>query len=407
MASSTTPRLFTPFTSRDVTLPNRIVIAPMQTYAAADDGIANDWHFQHLAKYAVGGAGLIFTEVLLVEPRGRNTHHDLGIWSDDQIAPLARIAGFLKANGAVAGAQIGHCGAKASRQRPWEGLQPLGPEDAARGEPPWTPASVSDEPASEGYHVPHALSEAEIGELVTAFGEGARRCAEAGFEVLEVHAAHGYLIHSFYSPISNIRTDGYGGDFAGRVRFPLEVAEALRANWPEDKPIFFRLSCEDRADGGWSLADTVVLAKALKARGVDVIDCSGGGVRGANTLMNLERTRQPATLGFQVPYAEEVRREADIATMAVGLILTGPQAEAALQGEQADLIAIAREALYDPHWALHAAIDLGADPGWEMWPPQYGWWLYQRSRTGIDHDDPAVSTAMRRVSWLNDTATSE
>jgi 2,4-dienoyl-CoA reductase-like NADH-dependent reductase (Old Yellow Enzyme family) len=397
MVASKKPLLFTPFALRGVTVPNRVVISPMQTYAARD-GLANDWHFQHLAKYAVGGSGLVFTEVLLVEPRGRNTHADLGIWSDEQIPPLARIAEFLRDNGAMPGVQIGHCGPKAARQRPWEGLQPLGPEDAARGEPPWVPASATGEPAAPGYHLPHALTPGEIAGIVEAFGAGARRCAQAGFDILEVHAAHGYLIHSFYSPISNDRTDAYGGDFRGRIRFALEVAEAVRANWPDDKAVSFRLSCEDRLDGGWSLSDTVVLAKELEARGVDVIDCSGGGIRGANTLMNLERARQPVRPCFQAPYAETVRREAGMATMAVGVILTGRQAEDILRKGQADLIAVAREALYDPHWALHAAIELGADPEWRLWPPQYGWWLYQRDRTGIEADETEEDLAARNVS---------
>lgn len=404
MCDTTQAALFSPFTLRGITVPNRIVIAPMQTYAAGPDGRADDWHFQHLAKYAVGGSGLVFTEVLLVDPVGRNTHHDLGIWSDGHVAPLARIADFLRANGAVPGAQIGHCGPKAARQRPWEGLQPLGPDDAARGEPPWTPVSSTADPAAPGYHVPHALSVSEIAEIVVAFGAGAARCAAANFDVLEIHAAHGYLIHSFYSPLSNTRTDRYGGGFEGRTRIVLEIAEAVRANWPDDKPIAFRLSCEDRIDGGWAIADTVRLAKKLRALGIDLIDCSGGGVRGPNTLLNLEGTRRPAKIGFQVPYAHTIRREAGIPTMAVGLILTGPQAEDVLRREQADLIAVAREALYDPHWALHAALDLGADPEWRLWPPQYGWWLQMRARTGIDSEDPGVQRAARRISSLEDLA---
>ncbi len=379
------PRLFSPFHLRGVSFPNRIVISPMQMYLARD-GHATDWHFQHLGKYAVGGAGCVFTEVLCVEPRGRNTHWDLGIWADSQMAPLARIAEFLRDNGSVPGAQIGHCGAKAARQRPFDGHGPLSDADAARGEPPWTPVGPTTDPAAEDYHHPHALTRDEIATIVDAFGTGTRRIAQAGFDVLEVHAAHGYLIHSFYSPISNTRTDAYGGDRAGRMRLALEVAEAVRGNWPENRPLSFRLSCVDGMDGGWSLVDTVALARALAEQGVDIIDCSSRGVRGATSLANLEQARRPAKAGYQVPYAEHLRRETGLPTMAVGLILTPSQAECILRREQADLVLLAREALVNPHWPLQAARELEPDGGWERWPPSWGWWLAQRERTGIDWD---------------------
>jgi 2,4-dienoyl-CoA reductase-like NADH-dependent reductase (Old Yellow Enzyme family) len=379
----TASMLFSPFQLRGVEFPNRIVISPMQMYLAKD-GQASDWHFQHLAKYAVGGAGCVFTEVLCVEPRGRNTHWDLGIWSDEFVPALARIATFLRDNGAVPAAQIGHCGAKAARQRPFDGHGPLGDDDARRGEAPWTPLGPTTEPAAENYHHPHALGVTEIQALVDDFGNGARRVAEAGFDFLEVHAAHGYLIHSFYSPISNTRTDAYGGDRAGRMRFALEVAEAVRGNWPEDKPLSFRLSCVDGMDGGWALEDSVELARALHARGVDTIDCSSRGVRGATSLANLEQARRPARAGYQVPYAEHLRQKTGIPTMAVGLILKPIQAEAILRNDQADLVLLAREALVDPHWSLAAARELEPDGGWERWPPSWGWWLAQRERTGVD-----------------------
>lgn len=378
--------LFSPFELRGVRFPNRVVVSPMQMYLARD-GTANDWHFQHLAKYAAARAGCVFTEVLCVEPRGRNTHWDLGIWSDEHIPPLARISGFVESCGAVPAAQIGHCGGKASRQRPFDGHGPLGEEDEARGEAPWTPVGPIAEPSAPGYHLPHELTAAEIASIVDAFAAGTRRVVRAGFRFLEVHAAHGYLIHSFYSPIGNRRTDRYGGGRGGRMRLALEVAEAVRGEWPEDRPLSFRLSCVDGIDGGWTMEDTVVLARELGRRGVDVVDCSSRGVRGATSLANLEASRRPARAGYQVPYAEELRRRTGIPTMAVGLILTARQAERILAEGRADLVLLAREALYDPHWTLHAARELEPDAGWDHWPPSWGWWLAQRERTGVELDD--------------------
>jgi len=379
------PKLFTPFELRSVRFPNRIVVSPMQMYLARD-ARAGDWHFQHLAKYAVGGAGCVFTEVLCVEPRGRNTHWDLGIWDDGQVASLARIAAFLREHGAVPAAQIGHCGAKAARQRPFDGHGPLGEADTIRGEPPWTPVGPTSEPAAEGYHHPHELTTAEIADIVDAFAAGTRRIARAGFDFLEVHAAHGYLIHSFYSPVSNTRTDGYGGDRNGRMRLALEVAEAVRGSWPEERPLSFRLSCVDGMDGGWTLEDSEVLVRELAGRGVDIIDCSSRGVRGATSLANLEQARRPAKAGYQVPYAEHLRRVSGLPTMAVGLIITPAQAERIVREEQADLVLLAREALMDPHWPLQASRELDPDGGWQRWPPSWGWWLAQRERTGVDWD---------------------
>lgn len=381
--------LFSELRLREVTFPNRVVIAPMQMYKAAPDGLATDWHFQHLAKYAVGGAGTVMTEALIVDPVGRNTYGDLGIWSDDHVPPLARIAAFVQEQGGLAAAQLHHAGPKSSRQRPWEGLGPLGAAEAARGETPWQPVAASDGRSVEGWHQPRAMTTDEIARLVEDYGRGAARVARAGYDVLDIHAAHGYLIHSFLSPVSNRREDGYGGDRAGRMRFALEVAESVRAHWPAGKPLLFRLSCVDwrpdldtRSDG-WTIADSIVLARELAARGVDVIDCSSGGIRAENSMMDYAKTRTQLQRGHQVPYAEAIRRETGIPTMAVGVILDGPQAEAILQAGQADLIAIGREALTDPHWALHAAQALGADPEWRRWPPSYGWWLELRERIGI------------------------
>ncbi|MFE1599224.1 NADH:flavin oxidoreductase/NADH oxidase [Methylobacterium sp. ID0610] len=381
--------LFSPFRLREVTFPNRIVIAPMQMYKARPDGLATDWHFQHLAKYAVAGAGTVMTEALIVDPVGRNTYGDLGLWCDEQIPPLARIAGFVQEQGSLAAAQLHHAGPKSSRQRPWEGLGPLGEAEAARGEAPWQPVAASAGRSVAGWHQPRAMTTDEIARLVADYGLAAARAAKAGFDVLDIHAAHGYLIHSFLSPVSNTREDAYGGDRAGRMRFALEVAESVRAHWPAGRPLLFRISCvdwrqdlDDRTDG-WTIADSIVLARELAARGVDVIDCSSGGIRAENSMMDFAKKRTPLRRGHQVPYAEAIRRETGIPTMAVGVILDGPQAEAILRAGQADLIAIGREALTDPHWALHAAQALGVDPGWRHWPPSYGWWLELRERIGI------------------------
>ena len=382
--------LFSSLTLRGVTFPNRVVIAPMQMYKAGSDGMATDWHFQHLAKYAVGGAGTVMTEALIVDPVGRNTYGDLGIWSDEHVPPLARIAAFLHEQGALAAAQLHHAGPKSSRQRPWEGLGPLGEAEAARGEPPWQPVSSMASESVAGWHQPRAMTVDDINRLLDAYAAGARRADRAGFDVLDVHAAHGYLLHSFLSPVANGRNDAYGGDLAGRMRLVLEVAEALRAHWPAEKPLFFRLSCvdwrrdlDDRTDG-WTIEDSITLARALQARGVDLIDCSSGGIRAENSMMDYAKRRQRLRRGHQVPYAEAIRAATGIPTMAVGVILDGPQAEAILQAGQADLVAIGREALSDPHWALHAARDLGADPAWQAWPPSYGWWLELRDRIGVE-----------------------
>lgn len=383
-------KLFSPFTLRGVTFPNRIVLSPMQMYKTAPDGKFTDWHFQHLARFAIGGAGTVMTEGLIVDPIGRNTYGDCGIWSDDHIAPLARLVDFLHANDTLAAAQLHHAGPKSARQRPWEGLGPLGAKEAALGEPAWQPVSSCDGKTLDTWHQPRGLTVEEIKTLIQSYADAARRCDAAGFDVIDVHAAHGYLLHAFLSPVANTRTDAYGGDLQGRMRLVLEIAEALRAAWPASKPILFRISCVDwrqdldtRVDG-WTIEDSVVLAKELARRGIDAIDCSSGGIRAENSLMDYAKQRKKLKRGHQVPYAEQIRKEAGIPTMAVGVILDGPQAEAILQGGQADLIAVGREFLTDPNWGLHAAQQLQADPDWNLWPPSYGWWLSLRERIGIE-----------------------
>ncbi|HJT07014.1 MAG TPA: NADH:flavin oxidoreductase/NADH oxidase [Stellaceae bacterium] len=371
----TQPLLLSPTTLRGVTLRNRIVISPLCQYSAAD-GMANDWHFAHLARFALGGAGAVFVEATAVHKDGRITHGDMGLWSDAHIAPLRRIADFLRAHGAVPAIQLGHAGRKASMQRPWHGNGPLDASDRARGEEVWRIVAPSALAMDEGWLMPVELSPAEMAQLREHFRRAALRAAEAGFAAVELHGAHGYLLHSFLSPLSNRRNDAYGGDRAGRMRFPLEIAETVRAAWPKDRPMFFRTSSVDGIDGGWALDDTVALARELKARDVDVVDCSSGGIAGSATAARI--ARHP---GFQVPFAERVRREAGIKTMAVGLIMEPQQAEAVLQAGQADLIAIGRQALYDPNWPLHAERALGGDGAdFERWPVQAGWWLERRER---------------------------
>jgi 2,4-dienoyl-CoA reductase-like NADH-dependent reductase (Old Yellow Enzyme family) len=371
------PLLFTPITIRDVTFRNRVIIAPMATYSAVD-GIAQDFHFAHWGRLVLGGASCVFVEATAVTDQGRITNGDLGIWSATHVAPLRRIADFMKAQKVVPGIQLAHAGRKGSMQRPWFGNGALTLEDFARGEKKWDTVAPTAEPMAEGHIVPRQLSVSDLALLKGHWVDAAKRALEAGFEVLEIHNAHGYLMHQFLSPLSNKRDDAYGGDFAGRTRFPLEVAEALRATWPQDKPVFLRVSAVDGIEGGWTMDDTVAYAKELKARGIDVIDCSSGGLFGSATAARVKRS-----WGFQVPYAERVRREAGIKSMAVGLIVEPRFAEEILQKGQADLIAIAREALVNPCWPQMAEIALGrkAFDAMDDWPVQYGWWLKHRERS--------------------------
>ena len=371
------PLLFTPITLRDITFRNRVVIAPMATYSAIE-GIAQDFHFAHWGRLVLGGAGCVFVEATAVTDQGRITNGDLGIWSSAQVPGLKRIADFMRAQNVVPAIQLAHAGRKGSMQRPWFGNGALTAEDFARGEKKWDTVAPTAEPMAEGHIVPHRLSIPELASLKQDWVNAAKRSISAGFDVLEIHNAHGYLMHQFLSPVSNTRDDGYGGDLEGRMRFPLEVAQALREVWPQHKPVFVRVSAVDGIDGGWSMDDTIVYAKELKACGIDVIDCSSGGLFGSATAARIKRT-----WGFQVPYAERVRHEADIKSMAVGLIVDPFFAEDILQKGQADLIAIAREALVNPCWPQMAEIALGrkASDAMADWPVQYGWWLKHRERS--------------------------
>ncbi len=341
-------------TIRGVTLRNRIAVSPMCQYSS-EDGFANDWHFVHLGTRAAGGAGLVIAEAAAVSPEGRISPQDLGIWKDEHIAPLAGITRFIASQGAAAGIQIAHAGRKASTSSPRQGGGTL-LED--RGG--WRTVAPSPIPFDPADPAPEELTKAGIARIVEAFAAAASRARRAGFQVVELHAAHGYLAHEFLSPLSNRRTDEYGGSFDNRIRFVLEAAEAVRAAWPQELPLFVRISATDWVEGGWDLGSSVELAKRLKPLGVDLIDCSSGAL--------VPYAKIPAAAGFQVPFAERVRAEAGIPTGAVGLITQPEQADAIVREGKADLVLLAREFLRRPYWPLEAAKALGlkADA-----PPQY------------------------------------
>jgi 2,4-dienoyl-CoA reductase-like NADH-dependent reductase (Old Yellow Enzyme family) len=347
--------LFSPLTIRGLTLPNRIAVSPMCEYSSID-GFANDWHLVHLGSRAVGGAGLVFTEATAVVPDGRISPQDLGIWKNEHIPMLARIASFIREHGAVAGMQLAHAGRKASTAAPWNGGKPIGVENGG-----WSPlVAPSAIPFAEGYQTPVALDEAGIRSLVASFTDAARRALDAGVQVIEIHAAHGYLINEFLSPLSNTRTDAYGGSFENRTRFLRQIVEAVRAVWPDHLPLFVRISATEWTEGGWDIEQSVELARAVAPLGVDLIDCSSGG--------NVPRVRIPLGPGYQVPLAARVRAESGVPTGAVGLITSAPQADEIVRSGKADLVFLAREELRDPYFPLHAARELGAHIAW---PKQY------------------------------------
>ncbi len=366
--------LLSPLQLRGVTLRNRIVVSPMQMYSVRD-GVIGDWHLVHLGRFALGGAGMVVVEATAVCPEGRSTWHDNGIWNDAQVAAFRRLTDFLRSAGATSAIQIQHAGRKSSSQAPWDGFGPLGAADAARAEAPWPAWGPTGRGWSDDYPPTHPIEAADVDYLVERYRAAARNAAAAGFDALEIHAAHGYLLHSFLSPLSNTRRDDYGGDLAGRMRFPLEVAAAVRTAWPEDRPLLLRMSTVDGVDVGWSIDDSVRFAAELKKIGVDVVDCSSGGMRlpGSGQLV-------PRAPGFQVPFAREIRRRAGIATMAVGLIRDPQHANTIIADGDADLVALAREMLWDPNWPLHAAHALDAPASWKRWPRQFGWWLERRAR---------------------------
>lgn len=370
-------KLFSSLTLRGLTLKNRVMVSPMAQYAAVD-GAATEWHFAHFAKFALGGAGLVFMEASKVERRGLGTVGDLGLWKDEQVPPLRRIIDFLHAQGAAVGIQLNHAGRRAGTRRPWEGGNAVDRSQPIEGQSHWEVIGPSAIACMEGWPVPREMSEDDIADVITAFAQSARRADEAGFDVIELHGAHGYLLHQFLSPVSNQRSDRWGGSFDNRLRFVLEVASAVRARWPAHKPLFFRCSAVD--EGGWTLDDSVALALELKRRGVDAMDCSAGGMG----TRSPRPAGAPRPMGFQVPYAEWIRREADIPTIAVGLIIEPEHAESIICRGQADIVALGREMLLNPYWAHHAAQRLNIDPEYRLMPAVYQWWLANRAQVGYE-----------------------
>jgi 2,4-dienoyl-CoA reductase-like NADH-dependent reductase (Old Yellow Enzyme family) len=349
------PGLFETLAIRDLKFANRVFVSPMCQYSS-HDGYANDWHFVHLGSRAIGGAGLIFTEATAVLPEGRISQQDLGIWADGHIEMLARIVSFIHEQGSIAGMQLAHAGRKASTHRPWEVTGAISESEGG-----WKKVVAPSALAfTDNYPMPQALTSDGIQEVVAAFAAAARRACQAGFRVLEIHAAHGYLIHEFLSPLSNKRADDYGGSFENRTRLCREIVAAVRSTWPKELPLFVRISSTDWIDGGWNIDESVKLAAQLKPMGVDLIDCSSGG--------NVPHAKIPVGPGYQVAFAERIRREAEIMTGAVGMITSPVQAEHVIRTEQADAVIMAREFLRDPYWPLRAARELDRPIAW---PVQY------------------------------------
>ena len=354
--------LFQPLRLRDTTIPNRVWMSPMCQYSAAPEGPSagapGDWHFAHYGARAAGGTGLIVVEATGVSPEGRISPQDLGLWNDTQVDAFRRLTDFLRSQGTVPGVQLAHAGRKASTAQPWKGGTPVGPD--AHGLQPLAPSALAFD---ERHPVPTELTVAQIQEVVGRFAEAARRALTAGFEIAEIHGAHGYLIHEFLSPHSNHRTDSYGGSYENRTRFALEVVDAVREVWPDDKPLFFRVSATDwLEEGGWTPDDTVRLARDLQTHGIDLLDVSTGG--------NAPRVRIPTGPGYQVPFAARVKAETTLPAAAVGLITDVEQAEKILANGEADAVLLGRELLRNPSWAQHAARELGATV---RVPDQYGW----------------------------------
>lgn len=347
-------KLFTELKITEVTLKNRIVVSPMCEYSSVD-GFANDWHLVHLGSRAVGGAALIITEATAVSPEGRITLDDLGIWKDAHIKRLKNIVDFIESQNAVAGIQLAHAGRKASHTSPWKGNKQI---PVANGG--WLCMAASALPFREGTELPKAMEQTDIEKVKQDFAAAAKRALKAGFKVLEIHAAHGYLFHEFLSPLSNKRTDKYGGTFENRIRLLVQTTEVVKKIWPQQYPLFVRISASDWVQGGWTLDESIELAKILKTKGVDLIDCSSGG--------NIPNAKIAVGPGYQVPFAERIKKEAGILTGAVGMITTATQAESILTAGQADVIIMAREMLRDPYFALHAATALNADA---TYPVQY------------------------------------
>ncbi len=374
-------KLFSPVTIRGVTFPNRVVVSPLCMYSAVD-GFAQPWHFAHLSTFARGKAGLVFAEATAVESVGRITPQCLGIWSDEHAKAIQPITQFISEMGCIPGIQLAHAGRKASTASPFAGGGKPIPADDPQG---WSIVGPSAEPVAANFQTPRELTKDDIASLVAAFAKAAVRSLQAGFKVIELHGAHGYLMHSFLSPLSNFRTDEYGGSMENRMRFPLEVTRAVREAVGESVPLFFRISAIDGLQDGWSMDDSVVLAEQLATCGVDVIDCSSGGIGGAPRF-RVNDNGQPLTKdsartpGFQVPFADRIQNETTLKSMAVGVIIDPQQAEDIVASGKAEFAALGREIMHDPFWPLRAALELGDDPDYSLWPPQYKWAVDRRAQ---------------------------
>lgn len=364
--------LFKPLRVRSLLLKNRIVISPMMQHAAPG-GFANNWHLVHLGKFALGGAGLIFTESTAVSPLGRIGKDDAGLWRDEHVEPWRQVVDFVHQSGAAIGVQLGHAGRKAGSKPLWEGGDALTLAQMAESDPNWVRLGPSAVAAGEGWSTPHAMTIDDINRVIDEFATATRRADKAGFDVVELHFGHGYLVTSFLSPISNHRTDDYGGSLEGRMKLAIEIAQRVRSEWPSGKPLWCRLSVVDGAVGGWGEDDTVKLVHRLKEVGVDVIDCSSGGLTEQTKALPV-----PRGLGFQVPFAKKIRAETGVVTQAVGMIVDPHQAEEIIASGAADLVAIGREALFDPYWPLHAQWELERDPHFSEWHFRHGVWLEKR-----------------------------
>ncbi len=377
-------KLFSKLKIRGIEFPNRLVLSPLCMYSAKD-GIANDWHFSHLSTFARARVGCIFAEATAVREEGKITPYCLGLWNENQKNAFKPIVNFIKKMGSVPAFQLAHAGRKASAKEPWKGGLPLDKEDEKQGIYAWKTVAPSSIALAEGWQVPKALEKKDIDDLVLSYIKSAKLALEAGFQVLEIHAAHGYLLHSFLSPISNKRNDEYGGTLEGRAKILKEIAISIRNNIPDTVPLFCRISAVDGQKNGWELNDSISLSKILAEVGIDVIDCSSGGIAGrprfaANDDGSALKSNLDRGLGFQVPYAYEIKKNSEIKTMAVGVIVDPKQAENILTEEKADLIAMGRELMYNPFWLLHAAQVLGVDPDFNLWPEQYRWGVNRRSK---------------------------
>jgi 2,4-dienoyl-CoA reductase-like NADH-dependent reductase (Old Yellow Enzyme family) len=389
---SDAPILLRPLTLRGVTMKNRIMIAPMAMYSA-NDGFADDFHLVQLGRFALGGAGLVMTEAVAVNREGRITHGCLGLWHNAQIAGLMRIAEFVRRCGSVPGIQLAHAGRKASTLAPWHGGTALSLARETGAAVPWQALSSTAEPFDDTMSLPEQLDEAGISRVIIDFADAAARADAAGYDVLEIHCAHGYLLHSFLSPLVNNREDRWGGDLEGRMRLPLEVVRAVRQIWPEQKPLFVRISSIDGVEVGWSIDDSIMFANELKQIGVDVIDCSSGGMK-----LPRGKTLAARAPGFQVSFSNGIRNATGLATVAVGLIQSPRFANDVLDRGQADIVAIAREALFNPNWPNHAAVELESEKGWKRWPEQFSSWLSKRARgmTTVDQTSDRAATDNQR-----------